>query len=559
MILQLKITLQDSEPLIWRRLLVDGDMTFDELDEILQIAFGWNGNHKHEFVVKRREGKKVDSMYIRNLYNDHSNADYNEFFEFLDDWLVEKKDWLIYCYDFGKNWEHKIELEDILEPVEEHTYPYCVKAVGGVPSENQRLEWMTGKLQVDDIPDDKLTMEINEALSDIASLFWDDEDIEGLSAEEELLEKLLDDGDYEGVEELIHSLIDDEDDGADNIFTDDIYSVTEEENDESIVHELLTTAKEFSKAKPWLSLDDDQIFMIMNREYDVEMYCSVLGANEETFGLAVYLGQEGYQSLVRLFNEEMTETNAFDQRCLFTAFNNRDELSKGEYEFIKDAGFTFRGKNQWPSFLSLTPGKMPWRMSDEEMEIMTIAMQQTLILIKELKQNSYEIESFLQTDKIVTREKQDEWITTVYVIDHEAAEELETASLLVSELDVKRLKKLKKHPTPIEIGAVVLHVPIADNADDRPIIPTFVAGIDSETGIVLFGELLADGSSEAIQQFLVQSLQKFGFCPTTVRLRKENLGIFEVLLKELECTIDIQQELPEFEQFLNAMYEDFFE
>lgn len=328
---------------------------------------------------------------------------------------------------------------------------------------------------------------------------------------------------------------------------------------ESVIYELLTTAKEFNQAKPWFTLDDDQIFMIMNNEYDVEMYCSVLGSNEETFGLVVYLGQEGYQSLVRLFNGEMTEANSFDQRCLFATFSNRNELSKEEYEFIKNAGFTFRGKNQWPTFLSLTPGKLPWSMSGEEMKMMTMAMQQTLDLIKELTENHYEIESFLLSDKIVTREKQEKWTTTVYIIDHEAAEELETAPLLVSELDVKRVEKLKKYPTPIEIGVVVLHIPIEGNAGDRPIIPTFVAGVDSETGMVLFGELLADGSSSAIQQFLVHSLQKLKFCPSVVKLRKENIGILENLLKELKCTIDIQSELPEFEQFLNIMYEDLFE
>lgn len=149
MILQLKVTLQNCRPLIWRRLQVDGEMTFEELHEILQIAFDWDNSHMHEFAVGRTEGEKVNRMFIKDVFMDDSNAkngNFDETMEFLDDWLVEKKDWLIYTYDFGENWEHKIELEKILEPVEKQSYPYCVKAVGVAPPEDQRFEWMTGML-----------------------------------------------------------------------------------------------------------------------------------------------------------------------------------------------------------------------------------------------------------------------------------------------------------------------------------------------------------------------------------------------------------------------------
>jgi hypothetical protein len=43
MIYQLKITLKDSKPPIWRRIQVKDDTTLYKLHQILQVAMGWTG------------------------------------------------------------------------------------------------------------------------------------------------------------------------------------------------------------------------------------------------------------------------------------------------------------------------------------------------------------------------------------------------------------------------------------------------------------------------------------------------------------------------------------
>ena len=49
--LQLKITLQRTEPAIWRRVLVEKTTTFFELHRIIQIAMGWQNSHLFEFEL----------------------------------------------------------------------------------------------------------------------------------------------------------------------------------------------------------------------------------------------------------------------------------------------------------------------------------------------------------------------------------------------------------------------------------------------------------------------------------------------------------------------------
>ncbi|KIN90280.1 plasmid pRiA4b ORF-3-like family protein [Thauera sp. SWB20] len=47
----LRIELQEVEPLIWRRLLVDGDTTLGKLHHYVQAAMGWTDAHLHEFEI----------------------------------------------------------------------------------------------------------------------------------------------------------------------------------------------------------------------------------------------------------------------------------------------------------------------------------------------------------------------------------------------------------------------------------------------------------------------------------------------------------------------------
>ena len=50
-IYQIKVTLRDTKPPIWRRLLVPSGMTLDALHDVLQLAMGWDDSHLHEFRI----------------------------------------------------------------------------------------------------------------------------------------------------------------------------------------------------------------------------------------------------------------------------------------------------------------------------------------------------------------------------------------------------------------------------------------------------------------------------------------------------------------------------
>ncbi len=123
---QLHVSLAFSEPLIWRRLLVPGEITLEQLHQVLQICMGWSDEHNHQFYV----GKVFyhNSPTGEQRFNE-SNVDLHS--------LEEAMRWCFsYIYDAGDGWEHNIELEEILPPNSAESYPQVLDGEWAVPPES---------------------------------------------------------------------------------------------------------------------------------------------------------------------------------------------------------------------------------------------------------------------------------------------------------------------------------------------------------------------------------------------------------------------------------------
>jgi hypothetical protein len=51
-IYQIKVTLNETHPPIWRRIQVPANITLLKLHDILQIVMGWEGYHLHMFTIE---------------------------------------------------------------------------------------------------------------------------------------------------------------------------------------------------------------------------------------------------------------------------------------------------------------------------------------------------------------------------------------------------------------------------------------------------------------------------------------------------------------------------
>ncbi|MDQ3680240.1 MAG: plasmid pRiA4b ORF-3 family protein [Actinomycetota bacterium] len=131
---QLKVTLLDTKPPIWRRVLVDGSRTLDHLHEVIQAAFGWWNYHLHEFEVGRtRYG-------VPDRDDDWGEPARDERRTRLDQVAGEGSTFR-YTYDFGDGWDHRIVVEKVLPASSDSAAPACVDGRRACPPEDCGGTW----------------------------------------------------------------------------------------------------------------------------------------------------------------------------------------------------------------------------------------------------------------------------------------------------------------------------------------------------------------------------------------------------------------------------------
>jgi hypothetical protein len=131
-IYQIQITLTNSNPIIWRRFLIQPYLSLSDFHMVIQIIMGWRNSHLHQFI-------KNETFYSERLKDDASwedlnNVDYKGLK--ISDLLVNENDKIDYEYDFGDSWHHDVILEKILLVSDKSQYLICLDGKLSCPPED---------------------------------------------------------------------------------------------------------------------------------------------------------------------------------------------------------------------------------------------------------------------------------------------------------------------------------------------------------------------------------------------------------------------------------------
>lgn len=126
--LEFSIVLNETNPPVWRQLIIPDSFSLYELHHAIQLAFDWRNYHLYNFIVNDK------------AYGDPSLL---EDLDCLSDKLVNISSifkttgsTVIYEYDFGDGWIHNIKLEKIAENLAEIKYPICIDGSMACPPED---------------------------------------------------------------------------------------------------------------------------------------------------------------------------------------------------------------------------------------------------------------------------------------------------------------------------------------------------------------------------------------------------------------------------------------
>jgi len=143
----LRISLQRSDPLIWRRVVVGGQFTLAQLHHVIQAAMGWTDAHLYEF--------EIGSLRYRKPHpDDWDPGDVaRDARKFRLQQLAVARDRFSYWYDFGDDWMHDIVVEAVATLDEPLTHGVCLAGeracppedVGGMPGYGEMLKALASR------------------------------------------------------------------------------------------------------------------------------------------------------------------------------------------------------------------------------------------------------------------------------------------------------------------------------------------------------------------------------------------------------------------------------
>lgn len=143
-----KITLNDSTPRVWRRILVPASYSFFDLHCAIQNAMGWTDGHLHAFRIDTRSQPKekrkgARSEYISIEYPNPEADDFgfdrdarDERKERIADWFEKRIQQCVYEYDFGDGWDHTVLFEGETPCEPDAVYPQCTGGKNACPPED---------------------------------------------------------------------------------------------------------------------------------------------------------------------------------------------------------------------------------------------------------------------------------------------------------------------------------------------------------------------------------------------------------------------------------------
>lgn len=362
---QMRITIKNSHPPIWRRFIVPAGLTFSQLGFVLNEVMGWCGGHLSQFEFYHLgivvEEDIEDMGWIDKEVLDSVDTPIEPF--------LDSEDWFTYTYDLGDDWQHRVEIEKIL-PEYEFDYPMVLKYKGNTPYED--CGGIYGYYHLFKVLDDPEDEEYEQMKEWVRSMPYDEYDLEQVNRElknHPLSRKIHAPMSrveiYESIwngEPLYRIAC-----GADE-------RLEREEASLEQWRELYEAAAKIKELKPWERFWDMDLIAL--KEGDNLAFAVIMGRGGECYGISIYEGLEGLNDFMMLCNREklnLSEIYAgFTQNSLTCYWGDRDELSQEQYQIIKSLGHKFRGKNQWPYFISHKTGYLPYNMDAVEVERMMV-------------------------------------------------------------------------------------------------------------------------------------------------------------------------------------------
>lgn len=325
---------------------------------------------------------------------------------------------------------------------------------------------------------------------------------------------------------------------------------------------LYAAADMIRKLEPWKWMEETDVFGVQFPGTEEIGYVSIMGNVKVHFAISVYLGDEALNKFWDIEDTPATKENAeriLEVPQLMASFEDRDILEKRDRDAINKLGLKYRGNNNWPLFRSYRPGFYPWFLEQDEIEKLTIALEQTAGIAMRMEDDPAILDMGDERDLLVRvlRNTGDKptWEDSVRTLPPPT---LFNLTFSVPNREIEKLKSVPRDIRAVEV-AFSLSPARVGKPGQRPTFTYMLLVVEPESFFILGTELMEakDGLHkmwESIPASLVSILNKKPFLPREIRVSDHKLyQFFAPLQNELGIKLSFVEHLPAVEDAMNSL------
>lgn len=307
----------------------------------------------------------------------------------------------------------------------------------------------------------------------------------------------------------------------------------------SIWQDLYNVTQQWNELQPWKYVESDDWFKICF-ENEESIYCTIMGHAGNCIGLSIYFGDEGYADLSSIsmdpIDSTVTKYLMYDQTSLTFYMGDREEVPTPQKRIIKELNLKFRGRGNWPYFISYKKRYFPKHINDEQVLVITKVMKKLIEIVKVYNNNKIDVK-FSEDEIIGAYQKNNQWsyeaLCLPEQIDKFASVELEDENI------IDQMNSAPKNYRGLIIDLVFLNISISDKNFSRPINSLMFIVIDEESQMIIATHLLEPEEDEIslVLSFLIDYILKEGK-PDRIFIR--NPAIWSAIINICEnCDLEL--------------------
>ncbi|MBR4211776.1 MAG: hypothetical protein IKR84_05250 [Oscillibacter sp.] len=331
--------------------------------------------------------------------------------------------------------------------------------------------------------------------------------------------------------------------------------------------ELYEAAFRYKKTKLWKQMFDSELFAVRLSDGEIG-YCCVMGLAGEHIALAVYVGDEGFQSYRELafrdddewsddFSSMPDVTWMFRQSCLQCSFENKNELDYDEFMTARDYAQSHkirqRGAHAWPHFTKCARYRIPTGLETPEDERrLTEGLLAGEALYEILQKKSKSDIGLFPIDEDTERiplliPDESGYVVSSTPVPPEWAETFPEPAQPDAEKISELLKLRKRGVYDCELIRLPGLLDGQADAEDAPYFPALLLCADTKTERQIVTKAVTDYDTrpESLRDEFLRALVDSGECPRAIRARNEQTrALLSNLCMEGHILFSVEENLP---------------